>query len=57
MIHPEPVLDYKDQEWPEPDDPSLCLNCGCYGNAGRSGEYECPNCGDVWDICWIAKTP
>ncbi|MHA2265225.1 MAG: hypothetical protein ACXAEN_22755 [Candidatus Thorarchaeota archaeon] len=27
-----------------------CYNCGCWANDLAQGDYECPNCGDAWNI-------
>jgi len=34
----------------EPPDPDVCMNCGCPGRNVQGGEYECPECGNIWDI-------
>jgi len=34
----------------EPPDPDVCINCGCPGRNVQGGEYECPECGNIWDI-------
>lgn len=31
-------------------DPTVCLNCGCYGFCLGDGDYECRNCGNEWNI-------
>ena len=34
----------------EVDEPMRCLNCDCYGFRLGDGEYECRNCGNIWNI-------
>jgi transposase len=46
----EELWNYEEPDWEPDPHPDICMNCGCPGRLVKDGEYECPNCGDIWDI-------
>jgi len=49
-IDPDEEYEEWDEYDAEPPDPDVCFNCGCPGRNIEGGEYECPECGNIWDI-------
>lgn len=50
MLDWEYENDALDPEPEAPDTTARCYNCGCYGDDLGDGEFECPNCGNTWNI-------
>lgn len=44
-----PDLEYLKQEY-EDWKRGKCYNCGSWGIEIADGEYECPECGDIWNV-------
>ena len=49
----EPELEFDLDEWKR----GRCLNCGAWAVQIAEGEYECCECGDIWNIYEMPEVP